>query len=134
MIEWTDQATRQLDLAHHYIALSNSEEIASRITMQIVSAVQQLEAFPMSGRAGRVPGTRELVIAGAVLIGNALLGQHRHREHALHRRLHYPEDAHRDPRPLSRGATVAQGILASDVRQNRERISRTKRVRTACQI
>lgn len=68
MIEWTDQATRQLDLAHHYIALSNSEEIASRITIQIVSAVQQLEAFPMSGRAGQVPGTRELVIANTPFI------------------------------------------------------------------
>jgi toxin ParE1/3/4 len=63
MIEWTEQATRQLDQAHDAIALSNSEEVAVRITMQIVTTVQQLAAFPMSGRAGRVPGTRELVIA-----------------------------------------------------------------------
>jgi toxin ParE1/3/4 len=63
MIEWTEQATRQLDQAHDSIALSNSEEVAARITMQIVTTVQQLAAFPMSGRAGRVPGTRELVIA-----------------------------------------------------------------------
>ena len=63
MIEWTEQATRQLDQAHDYIALSNSDEIASRITMQIVSSVQQLGVYPMSGRAGLVPGTRELVIS-----------------------------------------------------------------------
>ena len=63
MIEWTEQATRQLDQAHDYIALSNSEEVADRITLKIVNSVQQLAVFPMSGRAGRVPGTRELVIA-----------------------------------------------------------------------
>lgn len=68
MIEWTEQAMRQLDQAHDYIALSNSEEAASRITMQIVTSVQQLDAFPMSGRAGRVPGTRELDIANTPFI------------------------------------------------------------------
>jgi toxin ParE1/3/4 len=68
MIEWTEQATRQLDQAHDYIALSNSEEVAARITMQIVATVQQLATFPMSGRAGRVPGTRELVIASTPFI------------------------------------------------------------------
>jgi toxin ParE1/3/4 len=63
MIEWTEQATRQLDQAHDYITLSNSEEVADRITMQIVTSVQQLATFPMSGRSGRVPATRELVIS-----------------------------------------------------------------------
>jgi len=62
MIEWTEQATRQLDQAHDYIALSNSEDVAARITMRIVTTIQQLDAFPMSGRSGRVPSTRELVI------------------------------------------------------------------------
>ena len=68
MIEWTEQATRQLDQAHDYIALSNSEEVAARITMQIVTTVQQLETFPMSGRTGRVQGTRELVIANTPFV------------------------------------------------------------------
>jgi plasmid stabilization system protein ParE len=56
MIEWTEQATRQLDQA------------AARITMQIVTSVQQLATFPMSGRSGRVPSTRELVISNTPFI------------------------------------------------------------------
>ena len=68
MIKWTEQATQQLDQAHDYITLSNNKEVAARITMQIVNGVQQLAAFPMSGRAGRVPGTRELVISNTPFI------------------------------------------------------------------
>ncbi len=68
MIQWTEQAIRQLDQARDYIALSNSEEVAARITAQIVTAIQQLTAFPMSGRSGRVPGTRELVISNTPFI------------------------------------------------------------------
>jgi len=67
-IEWTEQATRQLDQAHDYIALSNSEDVAFRITTLIVTTIQQLTAFPTSGRAGRVPGTRELVISNTPFI------------------------------------------------------------------
>jgi toxin ParE1/3/4 len=68
VIKWTEQATRQLDQAHDYIALANSKEVATRITMQIVTSVQQLAAFPMAGRAGRVSGIRELVISNTPLI------------------------------------------------------------------
>jgi len=68
VIEWTEQATRQLDQAHDYIELSNGEEVAARITTHIVTSVQQLAAFPMSGRWGRVQGTRELVISNTPFI------------------------------------------------------------------
>ncbi len=68
MIEWTEQATRQLDQAHDYIDLSNSEEVAARVPMLIVTTVQQLASFPMSGRVGRVPGTRELVVANTPFV------------------------------------------------------------------
>jgi addiction module RelE/StbE family toxin len=68
VIKWTEQATQQLDQAHDYMTLSNSEEVAARITTQIATNVQQLAAFPMSGRAGRVPGTRELVISNTPFI------------------------------------------------------------------
>jgi toxin ParE1/3/4 len=68
VIEWAEQATIQLDQAQDYIALSNSEEVAARITMHVVASVQLLESFPMSGRTGRVPGTRELVISNTPFI------------------------------------------------------------------
>jgi toxin ParE1/3/4 len=68
MIVWTEPATRQLDQAHDYIALSNSAEVADRITMRIATCVQQLDTFPMLGRPGRVPGTRELVISGSLFL------------------------------------------------------------------
>jgi len=68
VIKWTEHATQQLHQAHDYITLSNNEEVAARITMQIVTAVQQLAAFPMSGKSGRVPGTRELVISNTPFI------------------------------------------------------------------
>jgi len=67
-IEWAEQAVRQLDQAYDYIALSNSEEAAVRITARIVDTIQRLAAFPMSGRTGRVPGTRELVIPNSPFI------------------------------------------------------------------
>jgi len=68
VIKWTEQATQQLDQAHDYIALSNRKEVAAQMTMQIVNSVQQLATFPMSGRAGRVSGTRELVISNTPFI------------------------------------------------------------------
>jgi toxin ParE1/3/4 len=71
MIEWTEQALRQLDHAHDSIAFANSKEAAARITTQIVAAIQQLAAFPrfpMAGRSGGVPDTRELVISNTPFI------------------------------------------------------------------
>jgi addiction module RelE/StbE family toxin len=67
VIKWTEQATQQLDQAHDYITLSNNKAVAARITMQIVTTVQQIAAFPMSGKA-RVLGTRELVISNTPFI------------------------------------------------------------------
>ncbi len=68
MIEWTDQALKQLDQAHDYIALANSEDVARRIVLRVVACVQQLNEYPMSGRPGRVEGTRDLVIPNTPFI------------------------------------------------------------------
>ena len=68
MIEWTEQAKRQLDQIYDYIALSNSEDVAAAVVMRVVSRVEQLATFPMSGRKGRVSKTRELVITNTPFI------------------------------------------------------------------
>jgi toxin ParE1/3/4 len=68
MIEWTEQAIRHLDQAHDYITLSNSKAVVARGTMHVATSVQQLPTFPMSGRPGRVPGTRELVISNSPFV------------------------------------------------------------------
>lgn len=95
MIEWTDQATRQLDLAHDYIALSSSEEVAARVTMRIATSVQQLDAFPMLGRAGRVRGTRELVISNTPFIAAYAIGRNRIVVLAIyHGAQQWPEEFH----------------------------------------
>lgn len=92
MIEWTEQATRQLDQAHDYIALSNSEEVAARITRQIVTSVQRLATFPMLGRSGRVSGTRELVVPNTPFIAAYTIDEERIVILALyHGAHHWPE-------------------------------------------
>jgi len=63
MIVWTEQAFTQLNQVSDYISFSGSEGAAERVVSRILSSVQQLAKFPLSGRPGRVPGTRELVIA-----------------------------------------------------------------------
>jgi len=68
MIQWTEQATLHLDQAHDYITLSNGEEVAARVIMHIATSVQQLATFPMSGRLGRVRGTRGLVISNSPFV------------------------------------------------------------------
>jgi plasmid stabilization system protein ParE len=68
MIEWTKQAVLQLEQARSHIALAKDEEVADRITLQILNHVDQLDRFPISGRQGRVSHTRELVIAGTAFI------------------------------------------------------------------
>jgi len=62
MIRWTEQAADQLEQIYDYIALSNSEELAAEVTKRIVESVERLATFPLSGRPGRVQGTREFVI------------------------------------------------------------------------
>jgi toxin ParE1/3/4 len=68
VIEWTESAVRQLNQSYDYIALANSETVAARIVEHILNSVHRLAIFPLSGRGGRVLGTRELVVTDTPFI------------------------------------------------------------------
>ena len=62
-IRWLRSALKNLDEAAEYIA-RDDPEAAARTVERIVTSVEKLGDYPASGRPGRVPGTRELVISG----------------------------------------------------------------------
>jgi toxin ParE1/3/4 len=66
-VKWVRLALNDLDQAGEFITRDNPEA-ANRVLRRIWDAVQMLADHPHAGRAGRVPGTRELVIAGTPFI------------------------------------------------------------------
>jgi addiction module RelE/StbE family toxin len=62
-IVWSPQARDDLLEIYRYIAADNSPA-ARLLHDKIVSRIRMLAESPQIGRPGRVPGTRELVIAG----------------------------------------------------------------------
>ena len=66
-IKWVRLALDDLDAAGEFIARDNPKA-AGRIFTRIWDAVQLLAEHPEAGRAGRVPGTRELVVADTPFI------------------------------------------------------------------
>jgi addiction module RelE/StbE family toxin len=66
-IRWSPTAVSDLKSIREYIA-SDNPTAARKVAARIKQAANRLMNFPMSGRAGRVPGTRELVIPGTSYI------------------------------------------------------------------
>jgi toxin ParE1/3/4 len=64
---WSPTAVSDLQSIREYIARDNPSA-ARKIAERIRESVNRLIDFPLSGRAGRVPGTRELVIPGTSYI------------------------------------------------------------------
>lgn len=62
-IVWSPRAVEHMIAVRAYIAEDNPEA-AQTVAARIVASVEQLAIHPNRGRPGRVPGTRELVIAG----------------------------------------------------------------------
>lgn len=61
-IRWTLRALRRLDDIGGEIE-KDDPDAAARVVARIVTAVDMLMDFPASGRAGRIKGTREIVLA-----------------------------------------------------------------------
>ena len=61
MIKWTKTALGSLDEIAGFIAKDNPNR-ATSFVLELQAAVTKLQAHPGMGRAGRVPGTRELVL------------------------------------------------------------------------
>ena len=60
-VRWLTRAAKSLIAAHDYIAQDNPRT-AQEFFRHAVASVDQLLEFPQLGRAGRVHGTRELVL------------------------------------------------------------------------
>ncbi len=66
-IAWLPEAVRNLDAQLAYIGDRNPL-VAIEMGDAIEALVVRLADFPESGRPGRVPGTRELVVTGTPFI------------------------------------------------------------------
>lgn len=64
---WSDDAETDLDSITDYIA-RDDVMAAIGVRDEIEHQVQRLRNFPLTGRAGRVEGTRELVVPGTPFI------------------------------------------------------------------
>ena len=60
-VRWLNRALHDLDEAEAYIA-KDDPQAASGVVLRIVRAVSHLKEQPGIGRAGRVPGTKELIV------------------------------------------------------------------------
>lgn len=60
-ITWSTTAISDLAWIRNYIAY-DSPKAAHKVTAIIQSSIKRLQEFPLSGRIGREPETRELVI------------------------------------------------------------------------
>ena len=62
-LRWTSPALRDLEAIGDFIEQENSAAVAARIVTANLDQAEKLAAFPHRGRAGRVPDTRERVMA-----------------------------------------------------------------------
>ncbi|TCI00696.1 type II toxin-antitoxin system RelE/ParE family toxin [Roseococcus sp. SYP-B2431] len=90
-IVWAEPALRDLEAARTHIARDRPG--AARALMELVlRAARRLAEFPASGRQGRRPGTRELVVARTpYLVAYRVRGEVIAVLRVLHRRQQWPD-------------------------------------------
>lgn len=66
-VRWTKLAVADLDRVYQYIEADNPAA-AGRVIDRIKQAVGVLSRHPGAGRAGRIKGTRELVVSGTPFV------------------------------------------------------------------
>lgn len=90
-VSWSPTAVSDLESIRSYITL-DSPLAAVKIANLIQEATNRLINFPLSGGAGRVPGTRELVIPGTSYIAAYIIqGDRVQIACVLHGRQRWPE-------------------------------------------
>ncbi len=90
-LRWLRRAERSLAKAADHIAKENPAA-AHRLIQRIRQAGAEIAAYPERGRAGRVPGTREFVVAGtAYIIPYRVRGDPVEILHVLHTARHWPD-------------------------------------------
>jgi toxin ParE1/3/4 len=90
-VRWSPTAVSDLKAIRNYIA-EDSPKAAQRIAKRIKDSVSRLKKLPMSGRIGRVEGTRELVIPGTSYIASYTIEDNEIQIAAvLHGRQRWPE-------------------------------------------
>jgi toxin ParE1/3/4 len=62
---WTAPALADLAALHEYISADDAAAADQLLNRILLLAETQLPRMPQSGRSGRVPGTRELVVTGS---------------------------------------------------------------------
>lgn len=62
-IVWSPSAIRHLIAIRAFIAEDSPGSVRA-VANRLITSVDQLSRHPSSGRAGRVPGTREFVVPG----------------------------------------------------------------------
>jgi toxin ParE1/3/4 len=67
-VRWLRRALRNLDEEAEYIARDNPDAAARTVRRFATAVEQQLTNHPASGRIGRVPGSRELIVTGTPYI------------------------------------------------------------------
>lgn len=71
-LEWSEAAKADRRHIYDYIE-ANNPRAALAVDERIKEAAERLALFPMSGRSGRVEGTRELVISPTPYIAAYLI-------------------------------------------------------------